>query len=98
MVQNGRRWIEASDLIPMFPTFALEYPDRVGSSRHAARNDPGGDRRHAGSACPAGPGHGWQSGQALHQNTVQVVIKVHDGTLLMFPSCLEHSIDTNMSD
>ena len=31
-------------------------------------------------------------------NTDQVVVKVHDGTLLMFPSYLEHSVDANTSD
>lgn len=30
-------------------------------------------------------------------NTDQVVVKVHDGTLLMFPSFLEHSVDANTS-
>ena len=30
-------------------------------------------------------------------NTVQVVVKVHDATLLMFPSFLEHSVDANTS-
>jgi uncharacterized protein (TIGR02466 family) len=32
------------------------------------------------------------------ENTDQVVIKVRDGTLLMFPSYLEHSVDANASD
>jgi uncharacterized protein (TIGR02466 family) len=32
------------------------------------------------------------------ENTDQVVVKVNDGTLLMFPSYLEHSVDANMSD
>ena len=31
-------------------------------------------------------------------NTVQVVVKVHDATLLMFPSFLEHSVDANISE
>jgi uncharacterized protein (TIGR02466 family) len=31
-------------------------------------------------------------------NTDQVVVKVHNGTLLMFPSFLEHSVDANMSE
>ncbi len=30
-------------------------------------------------------------------NTDQVVVKVRNGTLLMFPSFLEHSVDANMS-
>ncbi len=32
------------------------------------------------------------------ENTDQVVIKVREGTLLMFPSYLEHSVDANTSD
>ena len=31
-------------------------------------------------------------------NTDQVVVRVTNGTLLMFPSYLEHSVDTNMSE
>jgi uncharacterized protein (TIGR02466 family) len=31
-------------------------------------------------------------------NTDQVVLRVHDGTLLVFPSWLEHSIDSNMGE
>jgi len=32
------------------------------------------------------------------ENTDQVVVRVKNGTLLMFPSYLEHSVDANMSD
>jgi uncharacterized protein (TIGR02466 family) len=32
------------------------------------------------------------------ENIDQVVIRVHDGTLLIFPSYLEHSVDANTSD
>ena len=32
------------------------------------------------------------------ENTDQVVVKVRNGTLLMFPSYLEHSVDANMSE
>ncbi len=31
-------------------------------------------------------------------NTDQVVVKVRNGALLMFPSFLEHSVDANMSE
>jgi uncharacterized protein (TIGR02466 family) len=31
------------------------------------------------------------------QNTDQVVVRVRDGTLLLFPSYLEHSVDANAS-
>ncbi len=32
------------------------------------------------------------------ENTDQVVVRVSDGTLLLFPSWLEHSVDANRSD
>ena len=32
------------------------------------------------------------------QNTDQVVVRVTNGTLLMFPSYLEHSVDANASE
>jgi uncharacterized protein (TIGR02466 family) len=32
------------------------------------------------------------------ENTDQVVVRVTSGTLLMFPSFLEHSVDANMSE
>ena len=32
------------------------------------------------------------------ENTDQVVVRVTNGTLLMFPSYLEHSVDANVSD
>jgi hypothetical protein len=32
------------------------------------------------------------------ENTDQVVVKVSDGTLLMFPSWLPHSVDASSSD
>ncbi len=32
------------------------------------------------------------------QNTDQVVVKVRNGTLLVFPSYLQHSVDPNSSD
>jgi hypothetical protein len=32
------------------------------------------------------------------ENTDQVVVSVVNGNLLMFPSYLEHSVDTNMGD
>jgi ectoine hydroxylase-related dioxygenase (phytanoyl-CoA dioxygenase family) len=32
------------------------------------------------------------------ENTDQVVVSVKNGTLLVFPSYLQHSVDTNMSE
>ena len=190
MTQKGLRWKEASDVIPMFPTFVWKVQVEA-SLRDALREKilaalAGMRARLA----PLEPGQGWQSEQALHQreefrdlvaciadgvasilrflrigdeqveitgcwatvlargaahklhshpnnflsgvyyvctglgadtinfhdprrqtgvirppvleltaeNTDQVVIRVRDGTLLMFPSYLEHSVDANAGD
>ncbi len=37
-------------------------------------------------------------GELTAENTDQVVVRVTNGTLLMFPSYLEHSVDGNMSE
>ena len=190
MVQNSRQWIEASDVIPMFPTFVWKV--QIESGLRDALCEPilAAMAEMRVRLPPLAPGDGWQSGQALHQredfrefvacvndgvapilrflrigdqpyeitgcwatvlargaahkahshpnnflsgvyyvctrpgadtinfhdprrqtgvirppvieltaeNTDQVVIKVRDGTLLMFPSYLEHSVDANTSD
>jgi uncharacterized protein (TIGR02466 family) len=36
--------------------------------------------------------------ELTRENTDQVVVRVSDGTLLLFPSYLEHSVDANRSD
>lgn len=190
MVKEGRRWLEASDVIPMFPTLVwklqieADLRDTLTASILAALAEL---RR---GLAPLEPGRGWQSGQALHEredfgelvacvhrgaasilkflrigpdaveisacwatvlaqgaahkihshpnnflsgvyyvrtqagadtinfhdprrqtavirppvveltadNTDQVVVRVRDGSLLMFPSFLEHSVDANMSE
>ena len=190
MTQKGLRWKEASDVIPMFPTFVWKVQVEA-SLRDALREKIlaalAGMRARLP---PLEPGHGWQSEQALHEredfrdlvacitdgvasilrflrigdeqveitgcwatvlargaahklhshpnnflsgvyyvrtgpgadtinfhdprrqtgvirppvleltaeNTDQVVIRVRDGTLLMFPSYLEHSVDANAGD
>jgi hypothetical protein len=136
-MQKGLRCKEASDVIPMLPTFVWKVQVEA-SLRDALREKI--------LAALAGvrarrsrlePGQGWQSEQALQQreafrdlvacitdgvanvlrflrignehyeitgcwataeNTDQVVIRVRDGTLLMLPSYLEHSVDANAGD
>jgi uncharacterized protein (TIGR02466 family) len=190
MVQTSRRWMRASDVIPMFPSFVWKIQVESGL-RDALREAILAAIAEMRVALPAlAAGAGWQSGQALHrredlrdlvacindgvasivrflrigderceitgcwatvlahgaahklhshpnnylsgvyyvctrpgadtinfhdprrqtgvirppvveltaENTDQVVIKVHDGTLLLFPSYLEHSVDANTSD
>jgi uncharacterized protein (TIGR02466 family) len=190
MVKESNRWMEASDVIPMFPSLVWKIQleaslrDALARSILAALADM---RR---GLPPLEAGRGWQSAQALHEredfrdlvscirrgatsilrflrigdaafeitacwatvlakgaahkihshpnnflsgvyyvctppgadtinfhdprsqtavirppvveltadNTDQVVVKVRNGTLLMFPSFLEHSVDANLSE
>jgi uncharacterized protein (TIGR02466 family) len=190
MVKEGNPWVEASDVIPMFPTLVwkiqlkAEFHDAIDAKILAML---AGMRR---DLPELGLGQGWQSDQALHEreelrdliscvmnvtksilrfwrigydaleitgcwstvlakgaahrahthpnnflsgvyyvrtppgadtinfhdprnqakvirppvveltagNTDQVVVRVMNGTLLMFPSYLEHSVDANMSE
>ena len=190
MLQNSRRWMEASDVIPMFPTFVWKVQIESGLRDALRETILAAIAEMRVRLPPLAPGDGWQSGQALHQredcrdlvacindgvapilrflrigdepyeitacwatvlahgaghklhshpnnylsgvyyvcthagadtinfhdprrqtsvirppvveltaeNTDQVVIRVRDGTLLMFPSYLEHSVDANTSD
>ena len=190
MANEDTRWIEASDVIPMFPTllWKLQIEARLHDAMAAGILAALTELRRGLS--PLEPGQGWQSEQALHEredfrefvscadrgvtsilrflqighdafeitacwatvlakgaahkmhshpnnflsgvyyvrthpgadtinfhdprrqtsvirppvlaltaeNTDQVVVKVRDGTLLMFPSFLEHSVDANMGN
>jgi uncharacterized protein (TIGR02466 family) len=190
MVQHSRRWIETSDVIPMFPTFVWQVRIEAGLRDALRETILAAIAEMRVPLPPLAPGQGWQSGQALHrredfrelvacvnggvatilrflrigderceitgcwatvlapgaahklhshpnnylsgvyyvhtgpgadsinfhdprrqtgvirppvveltaENTDQVVVKVRDGTLLMFPSYLEHSVDANTSD
>ena len=51
------------------------------------------DDRVLGRAARERPGR-----PATAENTDQVVVSVTNGTLLLFPSYLEHSVDANASD
>ena len=190
MIKESNRWMETSDVVPMFPTLVWKLQieaglrDALAARILAALADMRRDQS------PLEPGQGWQSAQALHEredfhelvecvhrgiasilrflrigedafeitacwatvlakggahkihshpnnflsgvyyvrtrpgadtinfhdprrqtsiirppvveltadNTDQVVVKVRNGTLLMFPSFLEHSVDANMSE
>lgn len=190
MVMESKRWMETSDVIPMFPTliWKLQVEADLRDALAVGILEALTDMR--GGLSPLEPGRGWQSGQALHEredfreliscvhrgitsilrflrigcdafevtacwatvlakgavhkihshpnnflsgvyyvrtrpgadtinfhdprrqtsiirppvveltadNTDQVVVKVRNGTLLMFPSFLEHSVDANVSE
>ena len=190
MVQYSRRWMEASDVIPMFPSFVWKVQIESGVHDALRGTISAAIAEMRARLPPLATGEGWQSGQALHQreafrdlvacindgvasvlrflrigderceitgcwatvlahgathklhshpnnylsgvyyvrthpgadtinfhdprrqagvirppvveltaeNTDQVVIKVRDNMLLMFPSYVEHSVDANTSD
>ena len=190
MMHKSGRWFEASDVIPMFPTFVWKVQVDAGLRDTLREKILAALSEMRVGLAPLASGQGWQSGQVLHQradlrdlvacvddgvatilrflrigdeqveitgcwatvlapgaahrlhshpnnflsgvyyvrtrpgadtinfhdprrqtgvirppvveltaeNTDQVVIKVRDGTLLMFPSYLEHSVDANASD
>ena len=190
MVQNSRRWMETSDVIPMFPSFVWKLQVEPGLRDSLRGPILAAIAEMRAGLAPLAAGNGWQSGQALHEredfrglvaciddgvasvlrflrigderyeitgcwatvlahgaahklhshpnnylsgvyyvctgpgadtinfhdprrqtsvirppvvqltaeNTDQVVVKVQDGTLLIFPSFLEHSVDANASD
>ncbi|CAN7237878.1 2OG-Fe(II) oxygenase family protein [Variovorax sp. LjRoot290] len=193
MVKESNRWMEASDVIPMFPSLVWKIQFEAGLRDALARSILAALADMRRGLPPLEAGRGWQSGQALHEredfrelvscvrrgvtsilrflrflrigdaafeitaywatvlakgaahkihshpnnflsgvyyvctppgadainfhdprrqtavirppvveltadNTDQVVVKVRKGTLLMFPSFLEHSVDANLSE
>jgi len=190
MVQSSRRWMEASDVVPMFPTFAWKLQIEAGLRDALRESILAALAVMREGLPPLAPGMGWQSAHELHrrddfrdlvacidgavatilrflrigdlpheitgcwanvltrgaahklhshpnnflsgvyyvctgpgadtinfhdprpqaavmrppvveltaENTDQVVIRVRDGTLLMFPSYLEHSVDATTSN
>ena len=74
------------------------HPNNFLSGAYYLRTHPGADsinfhdpRRQTGIIRPPVT-------ELTAENTDQVVVKVRNGTLLMFPSYLEHSVDANASD
>lgn len=190
MVEESKRWMEASDVIPMFPSLVWKIQIEAGLRDALARSILAALADMRRGLPPLEAGRGWQSGQALHEredfrdlvscvrrsaasilrflrigdaafeitacwatvlakgaahkihshpnnflsgvyyvhtppgadtinfhdprrqtavirpavvaltadNTDQVVVRVRDGALLMFPSFLEHSVDANPSE
>ncbi len=66
MVKESNRWMESSDVIPMFPSLVWKVQieaslrDALAASVLAALTD-------MRSLPPLEAGRGWQSGQALHE-------------------------------
>ena len=81
MVQRSRRWMEASDVIPMFPTFVWKVQVKAGL-RDALRQQVLAAMADIRDGLPPlAPGRGWQSGQALHQREdfQDLVACINDG-------------------
>jgi hypothetical protein len=67
MVQNSRRWIEASDVIPMFPTFVWKVQIEAGLRDALRERVLAAMTEMRARLPPLAHGHGWQSEQTLHQ-------------------------------
>jgi uncharacterized protein (TIGR02466 family) len=81
MVQTTHRWMKTSDVIPMFPTFVwkVQVEDALRDSLREKILAALAETR-AGLP-PLASGHGWQSGQALHQrdDLRDLVACINDG-------------------
>jgi uncharacterized protein (TIGR02466 family) len=114
MGNQNARWSEASDVIPMFPTLVWkieleaqargaahklhQHPNNFLSGVYYVRTHPGADtinfhdpRNQSGIIRPPVV-------ELTAENTDQVVVRVKDGTMLLFPAYLQHSVDANASD
>ena len=83
MARESERWIQSSTVIPMFPTLVWKI-----QLEPRLREDP---RSQASVIRPPVT-------ELTAENTDQVVVPVRNGTLLMFPAYLPHSVDETASD
>ena len=67
MVHNNRRWMEASDVIPMFPTFVWKVQIEAGLRDALRQRVLAAMTEMPVRLPPLARGHGWQSEQTLHQ-------------------------------
>jgi hypothetical protein len=67
MVQNSRRWMEASDVIPMFPTFVWKDQIEAGLRDALRQRVLAAMTEMRVRLPPLVQGHGWQSEQTLRQ-------------------------------
>ena len=93
MGKDSPQWLQASEVIPMFPSLVWMSEiepglrDAMGADA-LSFHDP---RRQASVIRPPVV-------ELTAENTDQVVVRVRDGMLLLFPSYLEHSVDANESN
>ena len=67
MVNEGKQWIETSDVIPMFPTLVWKLQIEAGLRDALAASILATLTEMRRDLPPLEPGRGWQSGQALHE-------------------------------
>jgi hypothetical protein len=67
MVQNSRRWIAASDVMPMFPTFVWKIQIEAGLRGALRQRVLAAMTEMRARLPPLAHGHGWQSEQTLRQ-------------------------------
>ena len=81
MVNEGKQWIETSDVIPMFPTLVWKRQIEAGLRDALAARILAALTDMRGGLPPLEPGRGWQSAQALHQREDfrELVSCVHRG-------------------
>ena len=125
MIQQDKRWMEASEVIPMFPSLvwkiqleadlrdsldssivaalaaahkAHRHPNNFLSGVYYVRTDAGADRINFHDPRPQAAVIRPPVVELTAENTDQVVVRVHSGTLLIFPYWLEHSVDVNPNE
>jgi len=67
MVSERNRWMESSDVIPMFPSLLWKLQLEAGLRDALAARIPAALSEMRCGQPPLEPGRGWQSTQSLHQ-------------------------------
>ena len=88
----------ATVLAPGAAHKAHSHPNNVLSGVYYVRTDAGSDRINFHDPRPQAAVIRPPVVELTAENTDQVVVRVHSGTLLIFPSWLEHSVDTNPNE
>ena len=81
MVNEGKQWIETSDVIPMFPTLVWKRQIEAGLRDALAARILAALTDMRGGLPPLEPGREWQSAEALHrrEDFRELVSCVHRG-------------------
>src|SRR5258706_14993175 len=87
MVQDTRRWMETSDVIPMFPSFVWKVQIEPGLRDTLRERILAALAEMRVQLPPLAPGHGWQFERAPHQREDfrELIACVHDGVSAILP-------------